>query len=53
MNPKKARLTKYVEDQKKRLSSPVPKKHEHRPEVYKDMLMLDIRKTLARIDTME
>jgi hypothetical protein len=50
MNDKKTRLTKYVETLRQRLSSTVPKKFEHRPQVFKDMISLDIRKTLAKIE---
>lgn len=46
---KKAELLKYVEEQKQRLSS-IPEKHSHRSEVFKAMILLDIKKTLARIE---
>lgn len=47
---KKQRLLKYVELLKQRLSSAIPEKHLHRPQVFKDMLQLDLKKTLARIE---
>lgn len=50
MNDKKARLTKYAESLKQRLSASVPDRHAHRPEGYKQMLEIDLRKTLARIE---
>jgi hypothetical protein len=49
-NDKKVSLTKYVEQLKQRINSPVPAKHAHRPQVYMDMLRLDLKKTLAKME---
>jgi hypothetical protein len=44
------RLMKYAEHLKQRLSSAVPEKFKHRPEVFKEMVSLDLKKTLAKIE---
>lgn len=56
MNGKKARLIKYAESLKQRLSTLNLEESQHRPEAYKEilsykqMLEIDLRKTLARIE---
>lgn len=50
---KKASLQKYASALKQRLSAPVPKKHEHRSQVFKSFLELDLKRTLAKIGTLE
>ena len=52
-NDKVARLQRYVEVLKQRLNGMVPEKHAHRPEVFKDMIQRDIRKTQAQIDKLK
>lgn len=47
---KKQSLLRYVEMLKQRLNATVPAKHVHRAAVFKDMLKLDIKKTLATIE---
>jgi hypothetical protein len=49
-NSKKQALIKYAEGLKQRLSAAVPPKHAHRPQVFKDMIALDLKKTLTRIE---
>lgn len=52
-NDQVPRLTRYVELLKQRLAGGIPEKHAHRPEVFKDMLKLDIKKTQAKIDKLK
>lgn len=49
---KKTSLNKYAQTLRQRLSSPVPPKHEHRIQVYKDMLELDLKKTMRKIESL-
>jgi hypothetical protein len=49
-NDKKAALIKYADDLKHRLSAPVPPKHQKDPTAFKQMLEIDLRKTLSRIE---
>ena len=49
---KKTSLQKYAASLKQRLSAPVPKKHEHRPDVLKSFLELDLKRTLAKIESL-
>lgn len=52
MNPveKIASLTKYINEHKSKLTSPVPEKHKNHPESYKDYLKLEITKAQRTID---
>lgn len=45
-------LRLYAQNLRQRLQAPVPQKHLHRPEIYKDMLELDLKKTMSRIEKM-
>ncbi len=47
------KLTKYAEHIKQRLNSAVPERHTHRPQVFKDMLKLDLKKTIAKIEKLK
>lgn len=47
---KRAALLKYAETLKQRLLAKIPEKHIHRPQVFKDMLALDLKRTLIRIE---
>lgn len=48
-----ARLTKYVEQLKQRLSGTVPSKYANRPEVFKQMISIDLKKTLAVMEKLK
>jgi uncharacterized protein with von Willebrand factor type A (vWA) domain len=48
-NDKVNSLKAYAEKVKHLLNSDVPEKHAHRAEAYKQMLEIDLRKTLAKI----
>lgn len=48
-----ARLTKYVEQLKQRLSGAVPAKYANRPEVFKQMISIDLKKTLAVMEKLK
>ena len=52
-NDKVARLQKYVEFLKQRLNGAVPERHAHRPEVFKEMIQLDLKKTQFQIDKLK
>lgn len=45
-----ASITKYVEDQKIRLSSPTPEKHKSHPAAHKAYLELEIKKANKTIE---
>lgn len=49
---KKTSLIKYSELLKQKLVASVPTKHEHRIESYRQMLQIDLKKTLAKIETL-
>lgn len=49
-NSKLESLKVYANSLKQRLQSPIPEKHKHRPEAFKQMLEIDLRKTLSRIE---
>lgn len=50
---KLAKLIRYSEDLKNRLSSPVPEKHVRHPETYKRFLEREIATTSAKIDDLK
>jgi hypothetical protein len=50
MNDKIQKLQIYAEKLKQRLSSTVPEKHKHRPEIFKEILRIDLKKTEQRIE---
>jgi hypothetical protein len=43
-------LKKYAEGLEQRLRGPVPQRHAHRPEIFKKMVELDLKKTRAAIE---
>jgi hypothetical protein len=43
-------LKVYADSVKERLARPVPAKHANRVEAFKQMLEIDLKKTLARIE---
>ncbi len=43
-------LQTYANSLKQRLQGPVPPNHAHRPEAFKQMLEIDLKKTLSRIE---
>ena len=47
---KLASLTKYVNDLKSKLSSPIPSKHAESPKGYLNFLKFEIERTQATID---
>jgi hypothetical protein len=49
-NEKKNKLIKYAESIKQRLSASIPQKHANRVQAYKQMLEIDLKKTLSRIE---
>lgn len=49
---KLAALRLYAQNLRQRLQAPVPQEHLHRPEIYKDMLELDLKKTMKRIEAL-
>jgi hypothetical protein len=54
MNNKKIlSLTKYAEQMKDRLSSPVPNKWKHAPEAYRNFLSRELKLTLSKIDDLK
>lgn len=49
-NDKRTALLKYADHLKHRLSTTVPVKHQKDPAAFKQMLEIDLKKTLARIE---
>lgn len=47
---KKNRIQNYIRGLEQRLEQRVPEKHKHRPEVYKEWLMLEIKKAKASLE---
>lgn len=45
-------LRLYAQNLRQRLQAPVPQKHLHRPDIYKDMLELDLKKTMRKIEAL-
>lgn len=52
MNDKIKKLEIYVKQLQERLTSPVPTKHKHRPEAFKEYLIWEISCTQRKIDTL-
>lgn len=46
-------LEKYVEQLETRLRSDVPARHAHRPDGFKQMLEIDLRKTRAKLNELK
>lgn len=46
---KRLSLQSYANNLKQRLSAPVPTKHQNKQEAYKQMLEIDLKKTLAKL----
>jgi len=47
------RLQTYADNLKNRLSGPVPEKHKSSPEGFKQMVEIDLKKTLAKIQELK
>lgn len=47
---KRISLQAYVAQLQQRLSAPIPEKHKDRVEAYKQMLEIDLKKTLAKLN---
>jgi hypothetical protein len=50
MNNKAVALKAYASYLQHRLNQPVPPKHQGAPEAFKQMLEIDLKKTLAKIE---
>lgn len=49
-NDRGASLTKYAENLKVRLAGKIPPRYEKNPEAFRQMLEIDLRKTLLKIE---
>lgn len=47
-----ARLVTYAESLKQRLAGEIPLKHKKSPEAFKQMIEIDLKKTLATIEAL-
>lgn len=52
-NDKAKKLEKNIAILRDRLAQPVPPKHAHRPEIFKDMIRRDIRRTEIKIENLK
>ena len=53
MNNRRERLTKYAAQLQYRIKADVPKRHISHPEAFKQMLEIDLKKTLAKIEELK
>lgn len=47
------RLMVYTDKLRQQLSSQPPERHSHRPAAYAEMLRIDLKKTLRKIETLK